>query len=362
MSKSLANNATATTARQWQILSQLDRKRWLGTTHIKEQLDLMGFDISLRTIQRDLNALATRFPIEKNNTNPQGWRWREDAPMQSLPHMNLSQAVAFSMMRHNLTQLLPPAILDELIPWFDLANRQLKESKVANTWLDRVRILSANQPLIPPSVNPAAKDAVYDALFQNKKLIACYKARGREEAQKYTLNPLAIVQRGVVIYLIASRTDRASDDVRQFALHRFESAEVSASDAQTPKDFNLDNYINTGAMGFNYPLFQKLMPDSEKNNHEPPIQQVQLLFHPLSGASLLESPLSTDQQSWEDDEGLHITATVNMTSQLVWWLRGFGKGLRKIEPEILSIAVFETQTPNQQTPNQQPPNNPPPKQ
>ena len=169
MSKSLANNATATTARQWQILSQLDRKRWLGTTHIKEQLDLMGFDISLRTIQRDLNALATRFPIEKNNTNPQGWRWREDAPMQSLPHMNLSQAVAFSMMRHNLTQLLPPAILDELIPWFDLANRQLKESKVVNTWLDRVRILSANQPLIPPSVNPAAKDAVYDALFQNKK-------------------------------------------------------------------------------------------------------------------------------------------------------------------------------------------------
>ena len=353
MSKSLANNATATTARQWQILSQLDRKRWLGTTHIKEQLDLMGFDISLRTIQRDLNALATRFPIEKNNTNPQGWRWREDAPMQSLPHMNLSQAVAFSMMRHNLTQLLPPAILDELIPWFDLANRQLKESKVVNTWLDRVRILSANQPLIPPSVNPTAKDAVYDALFQNKKLIACYKARGREEAQKYTLNPLAIVQRGVVIYLIASRTDRASDDVRQFALHRFESAEVSASDAQTPKDFNLDNYINTGAMGFNYPLFQKIMPDSEKNNHEPPIQQVHLLFHPLSGASLLESPLSTDQQSWEDDEGLHITATVNMTSQLVWWLRGFGKGLRKIEPEILSIAVFETQTPNRQTPNQQ---------
>ena len=83
MTKSVANNATATTARQWQILSQLDRKRWLGTTHIKEQLDLMGFDISLRTIQRDLNSLAERFPIEKNNTNPQGWRWREDAPMQS---------------------------------------------------------------------------------------------------------------------------------------------------------------------------------------------------------------------------------------------------------------------------------------
>ncbi|MGL5252620.1 MAG: helix-turn-helix transcriptional regulator [Moraxella sp.] len=351
MTKSVANNATATTARQWQILSQLDRKRWLGTTHIKEQLDLMGFDISLRTIQRDLNSLAERFPIEKNNTNPQGWRWREDAPMQSLPHMNLSQAVAFSMIKHHLTQLLPPAILDELIPWFDLANRQLKESKVANTWLDRVRILSANQPLIPPAVNHDAKEAVYQALFQNKQLIASYKARGREEAQQYILNPLAIVQRGVVIYLIASRDDKSLEEVRQFALHRFESAEVSTVDAQTPTDFKLDHYLNTGAMGFNFPLFDQLRAqdtthrpnNQEHKTHspEPPIQHIHLLFDPIAGNSLLESPLSLDQQNWEDAQGLHITATVNLTSQLVWWLRGFGKGVRSIEPSILSMAVFE---------------------
>ncbi|BBI68317.1 hypothetical protein PKHYL_25080 [Psychrobacter sp. KH172YL61] len=55
----------ATTARQWQVLSQLQRNRWVGTTHIYEQLMMAGFDISLRTVQRDLNALAKRFPIEK---------------------------------------------------------------------------------------------------------------------------------------------------------------------------------------------------------------------------------------------------------------------------------------------------------
>lgn len=265
MSKSAAHTATATTARQWQILSQLDRKRWVGTTHIKEQLDLMGFDISLRTIQRDLNALAERFPIEKNNANPQGWRWQEDAPMQSLPHMNLSQAVAFSMVKDNLTQLLPPAVLDELMPWFDLANRQLKESKVANTWLDRVRILSANQPLIPPAVDNEAKEAVYEAMFQNKQLLACYKARGRDEPQDYVLNPLAIIQRGVVIYLVASRADRPVDDLRQFALHRFVSAKVGEQEAKLPNDFDLDNYINSGAMGFNFPLFRTLSDDNERN-------------------------------------------------------------------------------------------------
>ncbi len=342
MSKSSAHTATATTARQWQILSQLDRKRWVGTTHIKEQLDMMGFDISLRTIQRDLNALAERFPIEKNNTNPQGWRWQEDAPMQSLPHMNLSQAVAFSMVKDNLTHLLPPAVLDELMPWFDLANRQLKQSKVANTWLERVRILSANQPLIPPAVDNDAKEIIYQALFENKQLIADYKARGRDESQQYTLNPIAIVQRGVVIYLLASRADRPIDDIRQFALHRFNNAQVSETPANLPADFDLDQYINTGAMGFNFPLFDTLR-QSSSNHHQPPRQNIELLFAPQMGNSLLESQLSDDQHTWEDEEGLHVTATVNLTSQLVWWLRGFGKGVKKIEPPLLAQAVFEHQ-------------------
>lgn len=333
-------NATNTTARQWHILSQLDRKRWIGTHHIVEQLALLGFDISLRTIQRDLNALAERFPIEKNNANPQGWRWREDAPMQSLPHMNLSQAVAFSMVKDNLTQLLPPAILDELLPWFDMADQQLKTSKVAHMWLDRVRILSANQPLIAPTVDTDTKDAIYEALFQGKQLEATYRARGRTEPASYILNPIAIIQRGVVIYVLVSRNNCEPDDIRQFALHRFEVAKCLDTPANLPKNFDLDAYINAGSMGFNHPLFDSLKT-TKVSNHQPPSQAIHLLFKPQAGASLLESQLSTDQQTWEDDDGLHVTATVNLTSQLVWWLRGFGKGLLNIEPEILSLAVLE---------------------
>lgn len=341
MSKNSHHTTTASTARQWHILSQLERKRWIGTNQIKEQLDILGFEMSIRTIQRDLNALAERFPIEKNHANPQGWRWRDDAPMQSLPHMNLSQAVAFSMVKDNLTQLLPPVVLDELMPWFDLAHRQLKESKIANTWLERVRILSANQPLIPPAVDADAKEVVYEALFNNKQLIASYKARGREQAFDYVLNPLAIIQRGVVIYLVATRADKPTK-IRQFALHRFEKAELSDNQAILPTDFNLDDYINQGAMGFNFPLFDTLKTE----HNQSPTANIHLIFEPTVGNSLLESPLSHDQQTWEDENGLHICATVNLTAQLVWWLRGFGKGLRQIEPNILALAVFENNLDN----------------
>lgn len=333
-------HGAATTARQWQVLSQLQRNRWVGTTHIYEQLKLAGFDISLRTVQRDLNALSKRFPIEKNNANPQGWRWRDDAPLHSLPHMNLSQAVAFNMVEANLTQLLPPVILDELFPWFDLARRQLKNSKVTHSWIDRVRIEPATQPLIAPHIDLESKDNLYHALFYQLQVKACYTRSNKNEASEYTLNPIAIIQRGVIIYLLATRTDDPEAIIRTFALHRFDSVEILESPAQTPEDFQLDTYLEAGSMGFSHPLFGDL-PERGKNT------AIELQFTKQAGKSLTESKLSDDQVvTVNDDDTLTIKATVNLTSQLVWWLRGFGSGLLDAHPELLYRAVLDNSANN----------------
>ena len=325
----------ATTARQWQVLSQLQRNRWVGTTHIYEQLMMAGFDISLRTVQRDLNALAKRFPTEKNNANPQGWRWKEDAPLQSLPHMNLSQAVAFNMVEANLTQLLPPVILDELFPWFDLERRQLKNSKVTHSWIDRVRIEPATQPLIAPDIDLDSKDNIYHALFYQLQINACYTRSNKSEASEYTLNPIAIIQRGVIIYLLATRTDDPDATIRTFALHRFDRVEILESAAKTPDNFQLDTYLDEGSMGFSHPLFGELA-ERGKNT------AVELKFTQKAGRSLTESKLSDDQiVTSNDDDTLTIKATVNLTSQLVWWLRGFGSGLLDAKPALLYQAVLD---------------------
>lgn len=337
-----SRHGAATTARQWQVLSQLQRNRWVGTTHVYEQLILAGFDISLRTVQRDLNALAKRFPIEKNNANPQGWRWKEDAPLQSLPHMNLSQAVAFNMVEANLTQLLPPAILDELFPWFDLARRQLKDSKVTHSWIDRVRIEPATQPLIAPHIDLDSKDNIYHALFYQLQIKACYTRSNKSQAREYVLNPIAIIQRGVIIYLLATRTDDPDIIIRTFALHRFASVEILDSVAQTPADFQLDSYLDAGSMGFTHPLLSQL-PNHGKNT------AIELHFTKKAGKSLTESKLSDDQTvTINADDTLTIIATVNLTSQLVWWLRGFGKGLLDAKPQLLYQAVLDTELGNEQ--------------
>ncbi|MFZ3143870.1 helix-turn-helix transcriptional regulator [Psychrobacter glacincola] len=330
-----SRHSAATTARQWQVLSQLQRNRWVGTTHVYEQLILAGFDISLRTVQRDLNALAKRFPIEKNNANPQGWRWEDDAPLQSLPHMNLSQAVAFNMVEANLSQLLPPVILDELFPWFDLARRQLKHSKVTHSWIDRVRIEPATQPLIAPHIDLDSKDNIYHALFYQLQIKACYTRSNKSQASEYILNPIAIIQRGVIIYLLATRTDDSENIIRTFALHRFATVEILESAAKTPDNFQLDNYLDAGGMGFSHPLFRQL-PNHGKYT------AIELQFTKQAGKSLTESKLSDDQiVTINSDETLTIQATVNLTSQLVWWLRGFGNGLLNAKPELLHQAVLD---------------------
>lgn len=327
-------NSTATTARQWELLNLLERGSWRGTHHLHEQLRLANFDVSLRTVQRDLNALSKRFPIEKNNANPQGWRWKEDAPVQSLPHMNLSQAVAFNMVEANLAQLLPPAILDELFPWFDLARRQLKDSKITHNWLDRVRIEPATQPLIAPKICRDCKDAIYQAIFHECQISARYTRRNKDEPGEYQLNPIAIVQRGVVIYLLATKVGDAEQIIRTFALHRFTEVTVEETKAVIPAGFNLEAYLDSGGMGFAHYLFKDL-PNHGKNT------KIKLVFNGKAGTSLTESQLSDDQVVTEDTENntQTIIATVNLTSQLVWWLRGFGKKLTIIEPEILSHAV-----------------------
>lgn len=317
--------------RQWQILSRLPTGRWIGTRQLQEQLEHEGIQISIRTIQRDLNQIAERFPIESNKETPQGWRWQADAPIQSLPHMNSSQAVTFMMVEEHLKHLLPPSLLGEMRPWFDLARRSLSsEHNNVRQWINRVRIVPATQPLIPPTIDAKAQRHIYEALLQDKQLRVSYKARAHHGEDKvYTLNPLALVQRGAIIYLICTRNDRP--DIRQFALHRFAEATVLSSRSMHPVNFNIDDYLDSGALGFKY-QDQEVMPVT-----------VELIFDEQAGQSFFESSLSAEQVVERLGSGnIKVTASVPFTSQLVWWLRAYGKSLISVKPQTLANKVYET--------------------
>lgn len=307
----MGTSSTTALHRQWILLQRLPRHRWIGTTELQQDLQREDIDTNLRTIQRDLVALAEHFPLESNGLSPQGWRWKAEAPVMQLPHMTSSQALTFLMVEQHLAPLMPASLLNELRPWFDHARQKAKKGDTpALRWAEKVRIVPATQPLIPPAIDGNALQTIQEALLQGRRLDVLYQSRDKKIELNLELDPLAIVQRGAVMYLIATgkslSSGEATDEVRRFALHRFKKAWLRNEKARRPKGFLLDEFLEKGGLGFGNGKMKKL----------------KAIFTREAGEHLYESRLSEDQKITELSDGrLEVRATVPDTPQLQWWLR-----------------------------------------
>ena len=108
--------------RQWQILSRLSTGKWMGTRELQEILEREGIEISLRTIQRDLNLLEKIFPLAlecRRDCMPHNWRWKKVET--TIKGLSLSQAVILHLVNKELRDVLPEHILIELNPLFEKA-------------------------------------------------------------------------------------------------------------------------------------------------------------------------------------------------------------------------------------------------
>ena len=148
--------------------------------------------------------------------------------------------------------------------------------------------------------------------------------RGDPKPVKYTLHPLAIVQRGPVTYLVC--TIFKYQDIHLFALHRFQSVEILDAPVARPKGFDLDGYIASGAFGFGDGKLIKL----------------EVVFAADSAEHLYETPISRDQVIKPlDANRTKVTATVPDTSQLRWWLLGFGGEVEVLKPSSLRREIAD---------------------
>ena len=77
-----------TLMRQWAMLRAIPRyPRRVDAPSIHAILDGLGMAVSLRTVQRDLKTLATTFPLDFDESKPQGWCWREGVGQLEIPSM-----------------------------------------------------------------------------------------------------------------------------------------------------------------------------------------------------------------------------------------------------------------------------------
>ena len=315
--------------RHHRILEKLQNCRAsnpVSVPEIREYLLDRGVDVSARTVQRDMNALAEVFrDIESKllKDGGFGWYWNDKAKVILLSGLSPNQALSFVLVKKYLSQLFPEATLKELEPFFDYSDNVLHslEGNALVKWPEKIAVVHPVQPLLAPAINADFQQVISTALLENKKLKLDYVRLDGERSQ-YTVNPLGLVFRGHVIYLIAVKVDTGEE--RQFALHRIKNAEQLPVDAD-PLDITLQDYLEKGHMGFAWTAGN--VPTSLKDI------TFKCIFEEKSAKYLTETPLSKDQEIIPYQPGyVLVKATVCYTEQLVWWVRGYGSAIEVLEP------------------------------
>ena len=320
---SAASRTTLT--RQWELLKLLPAKGpGLTAAQLTVQLSSAGYTTSKRTVERDLIELSRLFPLQCNDKSmPFGWYWQPGKSAE-LPGITLSEALTLQLLEKSLRPLIPAYMLSTLEPRFNLAHGKLEAMAAENEsarWIEKVASVQPEITQLPPELDHAILEQVQQALLHERQLSCHYYSAHRDQHSELTLNPLGLVQRGQVTYLIA--TASPYHDIRQYVLHRFEQASLLETPSVKPEGFKLRDYIDGGAMQFG---------SSEK---------IRLRATLSEGVARLlqETPLSDDMKLSSSPNGTQLTATVGNSWELRWWILSHAESVIIHEPMDLALEI-----------------------
>lgn len=307
------------TQRHMAILRYIPQEPGFTTTvELKNKLSTDGFKVSLRMLQRDIETLSCQHAINcDDSVRPHRWFQLKGS---SHAGMTPSTALAICMLKEHVQHLLPTEVSNNLDGFFSQATHKLTATR-ANplcNWPTQIAILPPGFQLGKPAVSDQVMKTVEHALLHQQGLLIDYKPRPPRQNKQYKINPLGLVARGHVVYLVATLSDNG--EYRHFVLHRMMDAELSPHPAKVPSNFNLPEYLEKGSLSF---------PKNEVIN-------LKLKVDYIEGYHLLETPLSPEQEvTFPDDDHFIIQAQVNNTEELKWWLMSISDISELLGPESL---------------------------
>lgn len=298
-----------------ELLRLIPKHGKITAKQLSEKLAHLGHERSVRTIQRHLDTLSTHFDIERDDrTKPYGYTWAKNAKHLELAGISPEQALLLCLAYQELKFMLPSNILQALEGFFNQAERHLssRDKPKVSAWRAKVASVPPTQPLLPPAIDDEIFANISRALFDNHYLDIIYQAQ-EQPPKPATVMPLALVRQEPRLYLVVKY--QGYDDIRHLAVNRIVAAKASAFTFEPPTDFDLKQHIKAGKFGIGDGQRVRLSFDIDKH----------------AGFHLTETPLANDQTIKEYDTHYHITATVNDTEMLDWWLAKFGDDVWEIQ-------------------------------
>lgn len=307
-------------ARRHQLILQfLPRQpRQVTVTELQQKLENQGLSAGVRTLQRDLQKLSLDYPVIEmpgsgRGNEGAGWAMAKDSK-PVIQNLDAASALSLVMARQYLQPLMPAALLEQLDPWVEAAEKTLDQfnGRGFKNWPSRVRAKPRGLQLQPAVICPDVLQIIQQALLEGRQIEAIYD--GRKEQR---IHPLGLIYRGPVTYLVCRYFDY--EDIRLTALHRFSKAILLDAKIKAPAGFNLDDYLQQDFL---------LPGDTGKEI------SLKLRFTDHTGDHLKETPINGTQKITDEGDGvLVVTARVMETSELYWWVLGFGDSMEVLSPK-----------------------------
>lgn len=314
-----------TLMRQWAMLRTIPRHpRRVDAPTIHARLSDLGMVVSLRTVQRDLNTLATTFPLDFDESKPQGWCWRQGAGQLEIPSMDAHAALTFSLVEQYMQNLLPRSTLSHIAPWFDAAQGvATSQASSVTKWRDKLRVVPSTLHKIPAPIDAEIQATIYNGLLGERQIEVTYRAiTTGKEAKTYPVHPLGLVVMDQVVYLVCTVKDY--QDARFLAMHRIESARLMEAGVAKPAAFDIDEFI---------------LREFGIRVGKAPLKLV-LRIRGVLVKYLAETPVAADQTMAPiDAEWTRAQVTVQDTIQLRTWLRSLGPDAVVEAPDLLRAQL-----------------------
>jgi predicted DNA-binding transcriptional regulator YafY len=295
---------------------------------LQAKLQAQGLGSHVRSTERDLHKLSNSFPLISDGARPAGWSWQSKSDRITFPRMDAGVALTYELLARYLTPVLPREMCRHLEPEFAMARRVLDGlgQSPLGKWSRHISVLPSAMQLLPPDVAEEVIDVVYDALLAGNKFEADYYSAMAKGPKRYLFSPLGLVYRAGVIYLVATLWDY--DEPRHFALQRMSKPKALDERAAKPEGFDFAQYVRD-EKAFEYRVG--------------PIVRLELLVAPWLARHLQECRLSEDQKIGAEhgSDQRRVTATVDNTEQLFWWLSSHGANVEVVKPLSIRNRMAE---------------------
>ncbi len=315
-----------TIRRQWAILRRLTTTP-VPVREIHEHLRGEGYEVTRRTVERDLQDLGGAFNIVASEGVPQGWAWNRKGRRSDLAGMDEAEAFTLVTAGKVLSRMLPHALLRKVSWLFESARECVPKErrKGAARWSTLIRYIPSGEVLLPPEIDDGVMTTVQAAVMRGHCVRASYCSPYHGHTNDFLLHPVALLLRASAPCLLATL---GHDDVEPFpyAIHRFESADLDDTRARRPRGFDLDRYLATGgerfACGETFRLVAEVRGDL---------------------ANLIrETPISEDQKLVEKDDHHRLEATVRDSWNLHFWILSQSANLTIRKPVRLRRHIHES--------------------